>query len=79
MADIIDESTSLLDSAIGPVAVTTTTYKGYNIDDYVRAAVVGRAELLRILNKARTINPLDVRNRPPVNIGDISLGGFDGV
>ena len=79
MADIINQKTSLLDSAIGPVAVTTTEYQNFDIDDYVAMSVQSKAEYLRVLTKAATIDPLQVKGRPPVTIGGVSLGGYDGV
>ena len=77
MADIVDEKKSLMDSAIGPVLVTTTTYANYTVDDYVKMSSASQAEYLRILNKASTVDPLDAKGRPPVNVGDYSLGGID--
>jgi hypothetical protein len=76
MAKISDEKTSLLDSAIGPVAVTTTKYSQFSIDDYVSITVKSKAEYLRLLKKAAEVNPLEAENRPPVSIGGINLGGY---
>lgn len=78
MADIVEEKTSLLDSAIGPVAVTSTVFSKFNIDDYVQTCVMSKGEYLRILNKAATVDPLNAKNRPPVTLGGINLGGYDG-
>ena len=78
MADVLDSKTSLLDSAIGPVAVTTTSYSNFTIDDYVTTTVMAKAGYLRILNKASTVDPLLAKDRPPVSIGGYSLGGYDG-
>jgi hypothetical protein len=77
VSKIIKESTSLVDSAIGPVAVTTQEFEGYDVDDYVRSATQSKAEYLRILNKASTVNTLDAEDRPPVDLDDIKIGGFD--
>jgi hypothetical protein len=78
VAEIKDQKTSLLDSAIGPVAVTTTTYSKYDIDDFVTMTVQSKAEYLRMQNRAAGIDPQEVRNRPPVTIGGTNLGGYDG-
>ena len=79
MAEVLTEKTSLLDSAIGPVAVTTTNYKNFDIDDYVSLCVQSKAEYMRVLYKASQIDPLQVKGRPPVTVGGLSLGGFDAV
>lgn len=79
MAEVLDEKTSLLDSAIGPVAVTTTTFKKFDIDDYVALSVQSKAEYLRVLNKAADVDPLEAQNRPPVTVGGTNLGGYDAV
>jgi hypothetical protein len=79
MAKQVNEITSLLDSATGPVAVTTTTWESFDIDDYVALCVKSKGEYLRLINKARTTNPQEVRNREPVNIEGINLGGFNAV
>ena len=78
-SNILDQTTSLIDSAIGPVAVTTTTYDRFDIDDYVSMTVASKAEYLRVLNKASTVNPLEAKNRPPVQVDEINLGGYSGV
>lgn len=77
MADVKNEKKSLMDSAIGPVLITTTAYTNYTVDDHVRMTVAGNAEYLRILNKAAVIDPLEAKDRPPVNIGGYALGGKD--
>lgn len=79
MAEVVDEKTSLMDSALGPVAVTTTTYNKFDVDDYVALTVQSKAEYLRILNKAAQVDPLEARNRPPVTVGGTNLGGYDAV
>lgn len=79
MANVLDQKTSLMDSAVGPVAVTTTDYEKFDIDDYVSLCVQSKAEYLRFLNKSAQVNPLEVKGRPIVTLGGINLGGFDGV
>lgn len=79
MAEVLDQKTSLLDSAVGPVAVTTTKFKNFDIDDYVSLSVKSKAEYLRLLNKATQVDPLEARNRPPVTVGGNTLGGYDAV
>ena len=77
MAKLVDQKTSLMDSALGPVSVTTNTYENYDVDDYVAASVQGKAESMRMLNKAATVDPLDVKGRPPVTVDGVILGGTD--
>jgi len=79
MSKVIKETTSLLDSAMGPVAVTTTEFEKYDVDDFVQATVKSKAQYLRIVSKAKEINPLEVENRPPVDIANVKLGGYHGV
>lgn len=79
MSTVIDEKTSLLDSAIGPVSITTTEHTNFDVDDYVTLTVQSKAEYLRIVAKAATMDPLQVRGKPVVTVGGSSLGGFDAV
>lgn len=76
-AELINQQVSMLDSAIGPVLVTTTTYEGMDIDDYVSVTIMAKAEYLRALYKILLINPLYTVGRPVVNLGGTALGGFD--
>jgi uncharacterized protein YqkB len=78
MSKIIEEKISLIDSAMGPVAVKTTTIEGFNVDDFVKTTIESKAQFLRLKNKAALVNPLDVNNRPPVELDDVSIGGYDG-
>lgn len=79
MANIISQKTSLLDSATGPVVVTTTAYEKFDIDDYVSLCVQSKAEYLRLITKAKQIDPSEVAGRAVVTVGDVNLGGFDAV
>jgi len=79
MAEVLEEKTSLLDSALGPVLVTTSTIRGLDIDDFVQSAVIGKAEYLRVLNKASQVNPLEAKGKPVVRLGGYVLGGYDAI
>ena len=74
----LNEKLSILDSSAGPVLVTTSDHVEFDIDDYVSMTVQGYSNTLKLMNKVSTINPEDVRNRPPVNIGNLSIGGYNG-
>ena len=73
---IVSESTHLVDSAIGPLAVTEKELTGFDIDDYVHTTVRSQAILLRMKEKAGTADPAFAADRPPVDIEDVSVGGF---
>jgi hypothetical protein len=78
-AKLVSEITSLMDSALGPVAVTSTTYTNFDVDDYVSLTVKSKAEHLRLLTKASKVDPTEVTGRPIVTVGGTNLGGYNGV
>lgn len=76
MISVISQSTNLVDSAIGPLAVTETEVAGFDIDDYVHTTVRAQALLLRMKERASTADPVFAKDRDPVDIEDVSVGGF---
>jgi len=68
-----------MDSALGPVAITTTNHEKYDIDDYISLCIQSKAEYLRFIKKIAQVDPLEVRGRPVVTMGGSNLGGFDAV
>lgn len=74
---VINSDTHLIDSAIGPLAVTTSTVEGFDIDDYVHSTVRDMAFRLQVQRIARQVNPQLAKNRMPVTLDDGTIvGGF---
>lgn len=78
MAKLVDSKQSMLDSAIGPVMVTTESYTGFDVDDFVHTTVVSQATKLRMKRMASNANPDLANNRDRVLIDDIEAGGYSG-
>lgn len=76
-AKILEEKISMLDSAVGPVRVTSQLLENVDIDDFVSTTVVSKAEFLRALTKIAAVNPQDTVGRPPVRLDGNELGGHD--
>jgi hypothetical protein len=69
-------SFNLIDSAIGPMGVQSTTYINFDIDDYVHTTVLSQAVLLKTILAAKNADPALASSRPPVNLEGTTLGGF---
>ena len=76
-ATLIDQKISMLDSAIGPIQVTSEVYNNFDVDDFVSFTVKGKAEYLIAINKLQYVNPIYTAGRPPVRLNGTSVGGFD--
>ena len=73
---VIDTVSNLVDTAIGPVAVTISTVQGFDIDDYVHSTVRAQGIKLQIMQAARTADPRLAKNRPPIDLDGVTLGGY---
>lgn len=69
-------SNETVDSAIGPLLVVQATLANFDIDDYVQTTVVSLATAIKIYNMANNVNTQAAANRPIVNIGGVTVGGF---
>jgi hypothetical protein len=75
--NIAKESSVLIDSAVGPLVVESRTIEGIEIDDYVHMMTLAMAVRLQIDRLVKSINPLKVKGRPPVEASDgTTIGGF---
>lgn len=69
-------SDKIVDTAIGPVRVTTSTVTGFNIDDHVSAQVTSIAIAIKMYNLVTTVNTQAAKNRRKVSIGGVTVGGY---
>lgn len=76
MAKVLTNSTSLADSAIGPLAVQSQTVAEFDVDDFTHSTVRAQALLLQTKNAAANADPSLAKDRPPVNLEGITAGGF---
>ena len=76
MSTEISSILSILDCAVGPVAVKETTVTDFDIDDFVHLVNTEHGEKLNLYQKATRANTDLAVNRIPVDIGDVSMGGF---
>jgi hypothetical protein len=79
MPVIESEELGMVDTAIGPMATRNTVYSEYDIDDFFHDVVTGQATQLRMYNAAQAVDTRYTDNRLPVNVGDVSVGGFNNV
>lgn len=78
MAKLIDSKQSMLDSAIGPVIVTTESYTGFDVDDFVHTTIISQATKLQMKRLASNADPELATNRDRVQIDDVEAGGYNG-
>ncbi len=78
MAKLVDSKQSMLDSAIGPVIVTTEKYTGFDVDDFVHTTVLSQATKLQLKRLAQNADPELANNRDRVQIDDVEAGGYNG-
>jgi hypothetical protein len=76
MAQLTETSTHLIDTAIGPLSVTDSTYLRFDIDDFVHSTVRAQAIKLRVIFSTAQANPKLAKDRPPVDIEGVTVGGF---
>lgn len=76
MIAVENESQELVDSAIGPLQVRSSEAVAYDIDDYVHTTLRSQALKLQLMRYAATANKTLAKNRMPINIEGISLGGY---
>lgn len=76
MAKILDSTTFLTDTAIGPFATTITTLEGYDIDDFVHTTVKSQGIRLQLLYRVINADTRLTDNRPRVEVDGISVGGY---
>jgi hypothetical protein len=76
MATVAHVTTNLVDTAIGPVAVSDSLVDGFDVDDLVHSIVRAQAIKLQLIQKVRTADPRLAKNRPPVNLDGNAIGGF---
>ena len=76
MATTLSESTNLVDSAIGPLAVREQVVEGYDIDDHVHSTARAQALQLRLKYRAQLADQRFTGDRPPIDIEDVQVGGY---
>lgn len=74
--DIVKSQTNLIDTAIGPVAITESEVLGFGIEDYVHTAVRSQALKLQLKLKLSQADKRFTSNRYPVDIDGVRVGGF---
>lgn len=74
--DIIETSSNLIDTAIGPVTHTASLVSDFDIDDYVHTTVRAQGIKMMLVRKASTSDARLAAGRTPVEINDVSVGGF---
>ena len=78
MATLKDTKQSMLDSAIGPVIITTNTYTGFDVDDFTHTTLISQAVKLQLKRLAENANPELANNRDRVIIDNVEAGGYGG-
>lgn len=76
MATTVSSSTTLVDTAIGPLAVTQATLSGFDIDDFVHSTVIAQATKLQMVYRIQTVDPRLTKGRPPVALDGQAIGGY---
>lgn len=76
MSKILDTEFVILDTAVGPTGVLTQTIEDFDIDDYVHTTVLATARTYQLRQKALTASPKFAKNRIPVQIGNVGVGGY---
>lgn len=76
MATVVNESTVLVDSAVGPLQVNLKEVAAFDIDDYVHMTLRSEAMRVQLKRRALSVNTKLAANRPPINIEEASAGGF---
>jgi hypothetical protein len=68
-------TTNFIESAIGPLAVTTTPVDSYDIDDFCRDMTISQATHLQLIRKISMTDPRYAAGRPVVTVGGVTIGG----
>lgn len=76
MAEITETSTHLIDTAVGPLSVTDSTFVRFDVDDFVHSTVRAQAIKLRMMIAASQANSKLAKDRPPVDLDGVTVGGF---
>lgn len=76
MAIELSSSVNLVDIATGPLAVKEQILTEFDIDDLVHMLTVDQAEKMKLYNKASNADPDLAKDRLPVVVGDVAIGGF---
>lgn len=74
--NVLNSKTTLVDTAIGPVAVTIETVDGVDIDDYVHEMCLAAGRDLQLKNIALKADQRFTSNRIPVSITGTKIGGY---
>lgn len=76
MAAELSSTVSLTDIAIGPLAVKEQILVDFDIDDLVHYLALDQAEKMKLYTRAKNADPDLARDRVPVVVGDVAVGGF---
>lgn len=76
MATELSKTVSVVDSAIGPVMMERAEVVGYDVDDYVKSTIESQATWLKMRAMALLADPKFTKDRPPVNLDDVTAGGW---
>jgi len=76
MATEISSILSILDCAVGPVVVKEDVLTDFDIDDFVHFVNMDQGEKMNLYQKASRADEELAKDRTPVEVGDISVGGF---
>lgn len=76
MANEISSTLSVMDTAVGPVAIKEAIVDNYDIEDFIHDVLINHAEKLSLYQKALRADKTIAENRTPVVVGDVSVGGF---
>jgi len=76
MATVVSSTTSLVDTGIGPVSVTSAVVNNFDIDDFVHATVRAQCIKLQLINAIQVADPTLAKDRPPLNIDNNIIGGY---
>lgn len=77
MAREISSTLSVMDTAVGPVAIKESVVDNYDIEDFIHDVLIDHAEKLSLYQKATRADKDLAENRTPVAVGDANVGGFN--
>jgi hypothetical protein len=73
---VTNVTTTIVDTAIGPVTVVSSDVVDFDVDDLVHTTVRAQAIKLQVVRAAKLADPTLAKNRVPINIDGTTLGGY---
>jgi hypothetical protein len=76
MATVVNQSTVLVDSGIGPVAVTQAILDNFDLDDFIHSITISQCIQLQLVNAIQAADQTLAEGRPPLSINGNIIGGY---